>query len=83
GLDYGTLGALNEYAQWRQQDHRQVIAFTDTMARLFTNPFPPVVIARNLGLLALDLIPPVKKMFVKRTMGMAGRLPRLARGIAL
>lgn len=83
GLDYGTLRILNEYAQWREQDHRQIIAFTDTMARLFTNAFPPVVIGRNLGLLALDLMPPVKKIFAKRTMGMAGRLPRLARGIPL
>lgn len=82
-LDYGAICTLNEYAQWRQQDHRQVIAFTDTMARLFTNSFFPVVVGRNLGLLALDLLPPVKKNFAKQTMGMAGRLPRLARGIPL
>jgi len=83
GADWGSISVLNEYGQWRRRDHRQVITFTDTMARLFTNSFPPVVVGRNLGLLALDLFPPLKNMFARRTMGMAGRLPRLARGIAL
>ena len=38
---------------------------------------------RDAGMLALDLCPPAKRVFGRLTMGRAGRLPRLARGLAL
>ncbi|MBI5040698.1 MAG: 2-octaprenyl-6-methoxyphenyl hydroxylase [Gammaproteobacteria bacterium] len=83
GRDIGDLAVLNRYADWRQGDHRRVIAFTDGLTRLFTNPLPPVAWVRDLGMLALDLCPPAKRIFAKLTMGRAGRLPRLARGLEL
>lgn len=83
GKDIGALAVLQRYADWRRDDHRRVIAFTDGLTRLFTNPFPPVVRARDIGMLALDLCPPAKRIFAKLTMGRAGRLPRLARGLEL
>jgi 2-octaprenyl-6-methoxyphenol hydroxylase len=81
--DPGSLNVLREYAQWRQQDHRRIITFTDMLARVFANPLRPVAAARNIGLLTIDLVPPVKRMLTRNTMGMAGRLPRLARGLPL
>jgi 2-octaprenyl-6-methoxyphenol hydroxylase len=81
--DIGELAVLNRYALWRQADHRRVIAFTDGVTRLFTNPLPPLAWARDLGMLALDLCPPAKRIFAKLTMGKAGRLPRLTRGLGL
>ncbi|MBI5460883.1 MAG: 2-octaprenyl-6-methoxyphenyl hydroxylase, partial [Gammaproteobacteria bacterium] len=81
--DIGDLAVLARYAEWRQGDHRRVIAFTDGLTRLFTNPLPPVAWVRDLGMLALDLCPPAKRIFAKLTMGRAGRLPRLARGLEL
>ena len=83
GEDIGADAVLQRYADWRQQDHRRVIAFTDGLTRLFTNPLPPIALARNLGLLALDLCPPAKRLFARLTMGRAGKLPRLARGLPL
>lgn len=81
GRDLGDPAVLQRYADWRQGDHRRVIAFTDGLARLFASPLPPVAWARDLGLLALDLCPPAKRVFARLTMGRAGRLPRLARGL--
>ncbi len=77
------MDVLQDYAAWRKRDHRSVIAFTDTLARVFSNSLLPVSVARNLGLLAVDLMPPLKHALIKRTMGLSGRLPRLARGLPL
>ena len=81
--DIGTLAVLNRYADWRRWDQRQTLAFTDALTRLFTNPLWPVRAARNLGLLAFDLLPPIKHAFARQTMGLDGRLPKLARGLTL
>lgn len=83
GVDVGEPSVLREYAAWRQRDHRTVIGFTDALVRLFSNPLPPVVWARGLGLLGVDLLPPVKRRLVRQSMGLAGRLPRLERGLPL
>lgn len=79
----GDLAVLQEYADWRRRDHRRVIAFTDGLARIFSNPLSPVVLARNLGLVAVDLMPFAKHSLTRQTMGLHGRLPRLARGLPL
>ena len=79
----GDLANLRRYALWRRRDNIAVSAFTDGLVRVFSNALPPVVMARNLGLLLLDLMPPAKRGLMRRTMGLAGRLPRLARGLPL
>lgn len=83
GEDMGDLRVLNRYADWRRWDQRQTLAFTDALTRLFANPLWPVRAARNLGLLAFDLCPPLKRQFARQSMGLDGRLPKLARGLAL
>ena len=83
GGDIGDLAILHRYALWRRRDNTAVSAFTDGLVRVFSNALPPVVLARNLGLLLLDLMPPAKRSLMRRTMGLAGRLPRLARGLPL
>lgn len=81
--DIGLLGALQPYQQWRQQDHQRIIGFTDNLVKIFSNRFAPLALARNLGLVATDVIPPLKHLLAKHTMGMAGKLPKLARGLPL
>ena len=83
GEDPGAPEVLARYARWRQADQRRVVAFTDGLNRLFANPLPPVACARDLGMLALDLLPVAKRGFGRLAMGRAGRLPRLARGLPL
>ena len=80
GDDPGDPAALKRYADWRRQDQRAVALFTDGLARLFVNPLAPVRLARNLGLLTLDLLPGLKRRFARRAMGVSGRLPRLSMG---
>ena len=81
--DIGALELLEKYSQWRTRDHRQVIGVTNTLVSTFSNHFPPLAIARNLGLIATDIIPPLKHALVKHSMGISGKLPRLARGLPL
>jgi 2-octaprenyl-6-methoxyphenol hydroxylase len=74
---------LERYREWRRDDHRKVVAFTDGLVRLFETGRAPVPLLRNLGMLGFDLVPGVRSLFAKHTMGLAGRLPRLARGVPL
>jgi 2-octaprenyl-6-methoxyphenol hydroxylase len=83
GRDPGDWSVLKRYAEWRRADQRRVIAFTDGLARLFSSRFAPLVLARNLGMLGIDLLPPLKHALARQSMGLAGRLPRLARGLPL
>lgn len=81
--DIGSARMLRQYEQWRQRDQRHVTALTDSLVRVFSNSVPPLVVARNIGLLAVDCLPPLKKALMRQTMGLAGHLPRLARGLPL
>lgn len=81
--DIGATPTLAGYAQWRERDQRQVIGFTHFLAEGFSLTFPPLALARNLGLLALDFLPPLKHTLARHAMGLAGKLPRLARGLPL
>lgn len=83
GRDCGEAQVLKMYADWRYQDQRRVVAFTDGLVRLFNQPLAPVRWLRNAGMLAFDLMPPAKHWFGKLTMGRGGRLPRLSRGLPL
>jgi len=81
--DMGSINILQQYAKWRRKDHLQTMGFTDGLVRLFSSRFPPLVLARNLGLLALDIMPPVKNGITRHAMGYVGKLSRLARGLPL
>lgn len=81
--DPGAAGVLSRFGEWRRADRRTVIAFTDGLVRLFGARLAPVRAARGAGLLWFDLFAPAKHAFARVTMGLAGRLPRLARGLPL
>jgi len=83
GGDPGGLETLQGYARWRRQDHNRVVAITDTLARLFANPFKPLRMARNVALVGLDIAPGLKHRVARQFMGLSGRLPRLTRGVPL
>ncbi len=83
GVDPGSSLVLNRYAQWRRTDQRKVVRFTDGIVRLFGSRRAPVRALRNIGMLGFDLIPGVRRLFARHTMGLTGRLPRLSRGVPL
>jgi 2-octaprenyl-6-methoxyphenol hydroxylase len=83
GGDPGGPELLTEYDAWRAADRGGVIAFTDGLVRMFSNPLSSVRRIRNLGLLAFDLLPPAKSALSRLSTGGGGRIPKLARGVAL
>lgn len=64
--DAGNAAVLAAYARGRQIDRRSGMAFTDGIVRLFSNDLSPLRCARGLGLLALDLYPPLRHLIAKR-----------------
>ncbi|MFI4891591.1 MAG: 2-octaprenyl-6-methoxyphenyl hydroxylase [Steroidobacterales bacterium] len=81
--DCGAAPMLAAYDAWRAGDRRAVIAFTDGLVRVFSNPLGAVRRLRNLGLLAFDLLPPAKAALSSLSTGASGHIPKLARGVAL
>jgi 2-octaprenyl-6-methoxyphenol hydroxylase len=81
--DVGAAELLERYREWRAADQRRVLRFTHGLVSLFGESGPGVGIGRGLGLVAFDLVPGAKRVLSRQTMGRAGRLPRLARGLRL
>ena len=60
-----------------------MLGMTDALNRLFSNAVPPLRLARDLGLGAVNALPELKKLFMRHAMGEVGELPRLMRGETL
>jgi 2-octaprenyl-6-methoxyphenol hydroxylase len=80
GLDLGDSSLIRRYDGERRADALLLSAVTDGLNRLFSNDLAPVRLARDLGLAAVNRAPPLKRLFMRHAMGVAGALPRLARG---
>jgi 2-octaprenyl-6-methoxyphenol hydroxylase len=81
--DIGALALLRDYQRWRRFDQGGALVFTHGLARVFSTAWPPLAGARNAGMIVTDLLPPLKHVLIRNAMGLAGRLPRLARGLPL
>ena len=79
--DVGAAELLERYATWRAADRQRVSSFTHGLIQLFGDSAPGMGLGRGLGLMAFDLLPGAKALLAHQTMGKAGRLPRLARGL--
>ena len=79
----GSAELLARFASWRKADQAKLVQFTDGLMQLFTSRKLPVRMLRNAGMLAFDFVPGVRSEFARHTMGLAGRLPRLSRGVPL
>lgn len=79
GLDIGGAPSLERYKRWRRFDNTMMLAVTDGLNKLFSNDIAPVRLARDLGLAAVDRMPPLKKMLMRSAMGLMGDLPTLMR----
>lgn len=66
--DPGNPSLLARYAARRRIDRAATIGFTDGLVRLFSNAIPPLLHARGAGLLALDLLPPLRSFLARRMM---------------
>ncbi len=83
GGDCGAPELLRDYSASRSRDQRRVMCLSDGLATVFYNDLAPLCLARNLGMLALDCLPPLKRRLMRQAMGLAGAQPRLVRGLPL
>lgn len=75
GKDLGEPKALRSYERQRKAEAQEYIAAMEGLKRLFSNDSNFLKLGRNLGLSFVNEISPVKNLFVKRAMGIAGKLP--------
>ena len=80
GLDIGDAASLERYERWRRADSFTMVAATDLLNRLFSNDVPPLRLLRDVGLAAVNRMPPLRRFFVRHAMGLVGDLPKLIRG---
>ena len=76
--DPGAADTLAEYERCRGRDRERVSGFTDRLVRTFSNQVPGLRGLRHLGLLALDLTPPLKDSVMRQNLGLHGLPSRFA-----
>lgn len=76
----GSVDVLRRYSEWRAPDQQGTIAYSDGLARMFSNTRPISSLLRTTGLLAHAFLPPLRRQLAVRAMGYRGRIPRLAMG---
>ncbi|MEX0645862.1 MAG: UbiH/UbiF/VisC/COQ6 family ubiquinone biosynthesis hydroxylase [Parvularculaceae bacterium] len=77
GLDIGHLSVLERYQRWRRFDSASLALGTDALNRLFSNNFPPLRLARDVGMSAVGKIAPLRRYFMRQAGADLGRLPPL------
>ena len=82
-IDPGSTAILERYAAWRRADQKKLVRFTDGLVNLFGDRRGPARVLRTAGMLGFDLVPGVRRLFARHTMGLAGKLPKLSRGVPL
>jgi 2-octaprenylphenol hydroxylase len=78
GDDPGELKSLRRYERWRKGENLLMLAALDGLNRLFSNDNVNLSSLRRAGLALVNRAEPVKTLFMKRALGLAGDLPRLA-----
>ncbi len=69
GGDPGAPELLRRYQAARRPDNMLMLAATDALDRLFSNDFPPLRLARDIGIAAVHRIPMLKRRFMRQAMG--------------
>lgn len=78
GDDPGDLGYLRRYERRRKGENLLMLAALDGLNLLFSNDSQALGAIRRAGLTLVNRVEPVKTLFMKRALGVAGDLPRLA-----
>ena len=77
GLDIGAMTVLQNYQRWRRFDSATLALGGDIINRLFSNDFPPLRLARDIGMGAIGRIAPLRKFFMRQAGADLGTLPSL------
>ena len=81
--DIASLSVLKAYEQWRLPDQRAVVRITQHGYDCFDLRLPLSGLLRGLGLAAVDSMPIIKRRIGQRLLGLSGKVPLLALGVAL
>lgn len=76
--DIGYSSTLRKYERWRKGENLAVIMAMDGFKYLFGSSNTALRWSRNAGLNLTDALTPVKRMIMRRAMGLTGDLPTLA-----
>lgn len=74
---------LAEYHAKRLKDMHRVYQITDSMVKIFSNNFEPLGHLRSAGLIAMNLLSPVRSLMARQSMGLLGRMNKLQRRLSL
>lgn len=69
GAGLGHHDYLRDYETCRQQHNVPTMLGIDSLQKMYNTSFPPVVLARSLGLQATNAIQPLKKLFAAHAAG--------------
>lgn len=83
GLDLGATATLERYDRWRRFDNALLAFATEGFNALFSNDWPLLRLARDMGMSAVSSLPPARRFFMRAAGGELGDLPLLLRGEAL
>lgn len=73
GEDVGGYRTLNRYRLRRESDRKATVGLTNGLVHLFANGYAPLVVARNLGLIAMDSCKLLRLLLAYRTLGWVKR----------
>jgi 2-octaprenylphenol hydroxylase len=76
--DPGDLRVLRQYERWRKGENLLMLSALDGLNGLFSNDNPVLGFLRRNGLSLVDRLGPVKSLFMRRALGLAGDLPQVA-----
>jgi 2-octaprenyl-6-methoxyphenol hydroxylase len=71
GQPLGDVQTLEQYRLQQQGDQDRTITFSDSLPSLFMRSNPLISVARDMALSALDILPPLKREFVRHAAGVA------------
>jgi 2-octaprenyl-6-methoxyphenol hydroxylase len=71
GEDPGDPALLARYQRRRRPDNLAMLAATDALDRLFSTDNPLIRRARDIGIAAVHRLPPAKRFFMRRAMGLS------------
>ena len=77
--DIGSLAVLRRYERWRKGDNVLMLGVLDGFKHLFGTSFGPVRLVRNVGLNLAAAVTPLKNTIMRRSIGLVGDVPQLAR----
>jgi len=69
GHDPGDATLLTRYQRARRPDNLLMLGMTDGLDRLFSSDFPPLRLARDVGIAAVHRMGPLKRLFMRQAMG--------------